>query len=53
MSIRSGPFKENQYEKNIYKTLENYMFSCMKDSAYDQEHIYRVLYNALRIAKTE
>jgi len=33
--------------------IENYMISCMNDSAHDKEHIYRVLYNALRIAKTE
>ena len=29
------------------------MLSCTEDSAYDKEHIYRVLYNALEIAKTE
>lgn len=29
------------------------MFSCMEDSVHDKEHIYRVLYNALNIAKTE
>ena len=33
--------------------LENYMLSSMEDSAHDKEHIYRVLYNALEIAKTE
>lgn len=33
--------------------LENYMCSCMGDSAHDQEHVYRVLYNALDIARTE
>lgn len=36
-----------------YKILENYMLSCMDDSAHDKEHIYRVLYNALAIAQTE
>ena len=36
-----------------YVLLENYMLSCMEDSAHDKEHIYRVLYNALEIAKTE
>lgn len=36
-----------------YSLLENYMLSCMEDSAHDKEHIYRVLYNALEIAKTE
>lgn len=29
------------------------MLSCMTDSAHDPEHIYRVLYSALQIAKTE
>lgn len=32
---------------------ENYMLSCMEDSAHDAEHIYRVLYNALDIAHAE
>lgn len=36
-----------------YLLLENYMMSCMEDSVHDKEHIYRVLYNALEIAKTE
>ena len=39
--------------KEIYKRIENYMLSCMEDSAHDKEHIYRVLYNALEIAKEE
>lgn len=29
------------------------MRSCMKDSAHDKEHVYRVLYNALDIAESE
>lgn len=29
------------------------MLCCMEDTAHDKEHIYRVLYNALEIAKTE
>lgn len=29
------------------------MLDCMDDAAHDKEHIYRVLYNALEIAKTE
>lgn len=29
------------------------MHSCMADSAHDREHVYRVLYTALDIAKTE
>ena len=39
--------------KETYSLLENYMISCAEDSAHDKEHIYRVLYNALRIAQTE
>ena len=39
--------------KEKYTIIEDYMLSCMKDSAHDKEHIYRVLYNALRIAKTK
>ena len=39
--------------KTTYDLLESYMLSCMKDSAHDKEHIYRVLYNALSIAETE
>lgn len=29
------------------------MLSCMEDSAHDREHVYRVLYYALEIARTE
>ena len=36
-----------------YSLMENYMLSCMEDSAHDREHVYRVLYNALEIAKNE
>ena len=39
--------------KEIYALLENYMLSSMEDSAHDAQHIYRVLYNALEIAKDE
>lgn len=39
--------------KEVYSLLENYMLTCMEDSAHDKEHVYRVLYNALEIAKTE
>ena len=39
--------------KETYCLLENYMLDCMDDSAHDKEHIYRVLYNALEIAKDE
>lgn len=38
---------------NTYALLEQYMLSCMTDSAHDKEHIYRVLYTALDIAGTE
>lgn len=40
-------------KKETYVLLENYMSSCMDDSAHDREHVYRVLYNALDLAKTE
>lgn len=36
-----------------YEQLNTYMQSCMKDSAHDREHVYRVLYAALEIAKAE
>lgn len=36
-----------------YAAIERYMRECMSDSAHDCEHIYRVLYNALEIARTE
>lgn len=39
--------------KEVYSILEDYMLSCMEDSAHDKEHIYRVLYNALEIGSTE
>lgn len=38
-------------ENKTYSLLENYMLSCMKDSAHDREHVYRVLKNALIIAE--
>jgi len=34
----------------MYDAITGYMRECMKDSAHDAEHIYRVLYSALRIA---
>lgn len=40
-------------DRETYRLLENYMLSCMEDSAHDKEHVYRVLYNALEIAKDE
>ncbi|MDI6618860.1 MAG: HD domain-containing protein [Clostridiales bacterium] len=40
-------------KKSEYENIERYMLECMKDSAHDKEHIYRVLYMALDIAKYE
>lgn len=40
-------------KKETYIFIEKYMHSCMTDSAHDKEHVYRVLYNALEIAKYE
>lgn len=39
--------------RETYCLLEEYMLDCMDDSAHDKEHVYRVLYNALEIAKDE
>lgn len=39
--------------RETYCLLENYMLHSMEDSAHDKEHVYRVLYNALEIAKDE
>ena len=39
--------------RETYQAIESYMRSCMDDSAHDCEHVYRVLYNALEIAKAE
>lgn len=36
-----------------YKLIEKFMLSCMRDSAHDKDHIYRVLYVALDIAAHE
>ena len=40
-------------KRKEYELIEKYMQECMKDSAHDKEHVYRVLYNALDIAKYE
>lgn len=40
-------------DRTSYRQIEAYMRSCMKDSAHDKEHIYRVLYVALDIAGHE
>ena len=39
--------------RETYCLLEDYMRCCAGDSAHDEEHILRVLYNALRIAAGE
>lgn len=39
--------------RKCYEAIEHYMLTTMDDSAHDAEHVYRVLYNALEIAKTE
>lgn len=38
-------------KKETFSLLENYMRSCMGDSAHDAEHVYRVLNNALEVAR--
>lgn len=40
-------------KKETFALLERYMLACTADSAHDAEHIYRVLYYALEIAKSE
>ena len=40
-------------KKETYDLIEQYMLSCMEDSAHDKEHIYRVLFYALEIAHEE
>lgn len=39
--------------RQTFALLEGYMLSCMKDSAHDREHVYRVLNNAVEIAANE
>ena len=39
--------------RESYELLEKYMLSSMEDSAHDREHVYRVLFGALEIAKAE
>ena len=36
-----------------FQAIEGYMLDCMKDSAHDRQHVYRVLYSALDIAEAE
>ena len=40
-------------DKKEYERLETFMQSCMEDSAHDKEHVYRVLSNAMVIARAE
>ncbi len=39
--------------KELFNIIENYMKLCVKESAHDREHIYRVLGNCLKIAEQE
>ena len=39
--------------RQTFTLLEGYMLKCMKDAAHDQEHVYRVLNNAVTIAQGE
>ncbi|MBQ3252763.1 MAG: HD domain-containing protein [Oscillospiraceae bacterium] len=40
-------------DRSTFQKIEKYMLSCMEDSAHDAEHIYRVLSNAVVIAREE
>ena len=40
-------------DRNSWHLLEEYMFIRMQDSAHDRQHVYRVLNNAIEIAKGE
>lgn len=42
-----------QMREEQFRQIESYMRSCLRDSAHDREHIYRVLYTALAIAQDE
>lgn len=39
--------------KELYNEIESYMKSCVKETAHDREHIYRVLGNCLKISANE
>lgn len=43
----------DRMNRETYILLENHMLSCMGDSAHDKEHVYRVLYNALELARAQ
>lgn len=59
MKTRSGSHcdrridRSREINRDDYNVIEQYMLECMEDSAHDREHIYRVLYVALDIARTE
>lgn len=40
-------------DRQSWEHLEDFMFASMLDSAHDRQHVYRVLYNAIEIAKSE
>lgn len=40
-------------DRKTFDLLERYMHTCMEDAAHDREHVNRVLYQALEIARTE
>lgn len=40
-------------KRETYELLKNYMLSCTDGSAHDREHVYRVLFTALDIARAE
>ena len=40
-------------DKAAFSQIETYMLDCMRDSAHDREHVCRVLYFAMDIAKYE
>lgn len=40
-------------KKELYVEIEEYMKSCVKETAHDREHIYRVLGNCVKIAENE
>jgi len=37
-------------QRLMYNKIEKHMYECMKDTAHDPEHIFRVLYNSINIA---
>lgn len=40
-------------KREEYRRIEQYMLSCMQDSAHDKDHVYRVLMGAMAIARQE